>query len=146
MPHFGHMDPDLKPDEAALLRSRLHLRCGRRRIREQKTADGIATLYDALLSGIRWLAMTNKSIEKEWMLPTNEVSDDSYLIGIIKNTAPEIGPDIEILKELTAQVLADRKPDYDADDLLRLIDRVMTRLGVLPFDENSLPPETPDTF
>jgi hypothetical protein len=46
---------------------------------------------------------------------------------------------------LTEQALQQELVGYDAD-LLAGIESVMTQLGVLPFDEASLPPEDPSTF
>ena len=55
MPHFGLMDPKmLGPGEGALQRARLHIRGGKRRLRQGKVAAGIVTLYDALESAMEW--------------------------------------------------------------------------------------------
>ncbi len=49
MPHFGLMDEgSLGPVEGPLMRARLHIRGGKRRLRQGKIAAAIATLYDAL--------------------------------------------------------------------------------------------------
>jgi len=55
MPHFGLMDETkMGKADAALMRARLHIRGGRRRLRQKKVAAGLVTLYDALLSAMRW--------------------------------------------------------------------------------------------
>ena len=50
---------------AALLRAQLHIRCGRRRRDEGKYPEGVSTMYDAVLSGMRWFALKNKAIHEE---------------------------------------------------------------------------------
>jgi len=61
MPHFGLMDENLMSrEEALLLRSRLHYRCGARRLRQGKLPAGVVTLYDALLSAMRWYILTSQ--------------------------------------------------------------------------------------
>ncbi len=37
-------------------------------------------------------------------------------------------------------------PGYDYRELLESVESVMTQLGIMPFDEASLPPEDPSTF
>jgi hypothetical protein len=37
-------------------------------------------------------------------------------------------------------------PDYDYQGVLSAFESVMTQLGVMPFDEERLPPEDPSTF
>ena len=53
MPHFGLMDPD-KMDvyDAALLRSILHVRGGKKRLNEGKISAGVAALYDAVIHAL----------------------------------------------------------------------------------------------
>jgi hypothetical protein len=47
---------------------------------------------------------------------------------------------------LTEKALNEEMPGYDYHSLLAGIESVMTQLGVMPFDESSLPPEDPSTF
>lgn len=66
MPHFGLIDTTNTPKDAAhLLRAKLHFRCGKRRLREGKLPEGISTLYDALLSSMRWYAISNEATHAE---------------------------------------------------------------------------------
>jgi hypothetical protein len=58
-PHFGLLDETkMSQEEALLMRAKLHWRGGKRRIEENKGPEGIATLYDALLSALRWHVLT----------------------------------------------------------------------------------------
>jgi hypothetical protein len=47
---------------------------------------------------------------------------------------------------LTERALREEIPAFDYLELLAGIESVMTQLGVMPFDEASLPPEDPRTF
>src|SRR5208337_1100644 len=59
MPHAGLMNADeLGPEAAAMLQARLHIRGGRRRLRQGKIAAGIVTLYDALTSAAEWFLLS----------------------------------------------------------------------------------------
>src|SRR6266498_971437 len=54
MPHAGLMDEKtLGPVEGPRQRARLHIRGGRRRLRQGKISAGIVTLYDALLAAMQ---------------------------------------------------------------------------------------------
>lgn len=55
MPHYGLMDATKMTEaDAALKRSQLHLRGGKRRLQKGLTAAGIVALYDAVLFGMRY--------------------------------------------------------------------------------------------
>ena len=64
MPHFGLMDSAaLGPSGAALQRARLHIRGGRRRLRQGKISAGIVTLYDALECALEWYVSSSAKRE-----------------------------------------------------------------------------------
>ena len=59
MPHAGLMDERLLgPVEGPLQRARLHIRGGKRRLRQGKISAGIATLADALSASLEWFTYT----------------------------------------------------------------------------------------
>jgi len=47
---------------------------------------------------------------------------------------------------LTERALHEEMPGYDPSELLSGLESVMQQLGVMPFDESTLPPEDPMTF
>jgi len=148
MPHFGLMDEEaLGPVRGPLQRARLHIRGGRRRLREGKISAGIVTLYDALEGAMRsYIAdpvrLATLAVGKDEDL-NNEKALYAALVraGVIEGTF-----DFEAFDRLTDRALHEELPGYDCRELLSGIEAVMTQLGVMPFDEALLPPEDPNTF
>jgi len=146
-PHFGLMDAGkMDPAEAALLRAKLHWRGGCRRMRQQKTAAGIATLYDALLCGLRWYLMVHRQGNRGKLLD-RELEDEEVLFslgqeaGIFDESADPAG-----LRVLVEWVLEGNVQVAAMASLPDRIETILTRMGVLPFDERELPPEDAATY
>ncbi len=148
MPHAGLMDERaLGPEEGPLQRARLHIRGGRRRLRQGKTAAGIATLYDALDAGLSWYFASPARRERLSIAPGNDLNDDRTMFGILVRSGVLDGSfDFDAFDRLTERALQTELPGYDHREVLEGIERVMTQLGVMPFDEAALPPEDPNTF
>ena len=55
MPHFELMKAEnMKEEEAIFLRAQLHIRGGKRYLRERKVSSDFVALHDALISGMRY--------------------------------------------------------------------------------------------
>ena len=54
--------------------------------------------------------------------------------------------DFYAFDRLTEKALNEEMPSFDYRELLTGIESVMTQLGIMPFDEDALPPEDPKTF
>ena len=149
MPHFGMMDESrMSKEDAALMRSKLHFRSGRRQLRQNKTAAALATLYDALLAAMRWHILTT---DLRKMITTNEneaLENDRIVFSILKRAHILDGSfDIDRFQALVDTALMNENGlSAGYDEIMRPLDGIMTRLGVLPFDEGELPPEAPDAF
>lgn len=148
MPHFGLMDEDKMPrEESELLRTRLHIRCGKRRLLEGKKQDGLVTLYDALSHALLYFEIkqgTEKETEKD-----NEELFQRELAIAGKLVRAGILDDLEFIIRfcsLTDQAIDGEVPHMSPQEILDNLDNIMTRLGVMPFSEDDLPPEDPDTF
>lgn len=148
MPHFGLMDEAaLSYDEAALLRARLHLRGGRRRLDQGKFAAGVAALFDALCSGMRWHLLTSGQESLRGLRQEIDLrSDRDLFLALVEAGVFDNPQDFSRLDTLLDQCLAGLTPNLDADQVLALIEGWLTRLGVMPFDESALPPEDPNTY
>ena len=148
MPHFGLMNEDaLGPVEGPFQRARLHMRGGKRRLRQGKIAAGIVTLYDALSSAMQWYLA---SPERRSKLVTARDEDllhvrTAYAV-LVRSGVLDGRFDFDAFDRLTEQALIQEMPGYDYRGLLEGVENVMTRLGVMPFDEADLPPEDPSTF
>ncbi|MFH1217882.1 MAG: hypothetical protein V1706_15420 [Pseudomonadota bacterium] len=146
-PHFGLMDESkMSKKEGLLLRSKLHWRCGVRRMREGKTSAGLATLYDALLSAMRWYILTH--MRNELGDNGDEKIENERLVfcllrraGVLDNSF-----DLKFLEEIVDKALMGEDVSCDQDRVMAQLQQFLTRIGVLPFDETELPPENTDTL
>jgi hypothetical protein len=129
----------LGPEAAALQRARLHLRGGKRRLRQGKVAAGLVTLYDALFSAMDWYFESSERRAKLLL----EAGESAVLVrsGIIDGSF-----DFDAFDELIEKALERDDLECDWGEILRGIEAVMTRMGVMPFDDADLPPEDPRTF
>lgn len=148
MPHFGLMDEvAMSREAAALLRARLHLRGGRRRLRQKKYAAGVAALFDSLCSGMRWYILLAKEplllpVKAEVDLRTDrEVFIALAQAGILDNLNA-----FESLESLLDLLLKGQTPEFEQREVMALIEHWLTLLGIMPFDEDALPAEDPNTF
>jgi hypothetical protein len=137
----------LGPVEGPLQRARLHIRGGKRRLREGKISAGIATLYDALNGALQWYIAAPERRRKLTIQGGEDLNVDKVVYTVlVRSGVLDRSFDFEAFDRLTERALNQELPGYDYRDLLKGIERVMTRLGVMPFDEAALPPEDPSTF
>lgn len=149
MPHFGLMSTEdsFKTEEGALLRARLHIRGGRRRLRQGKISAGIVTLYDALSFAMRWYISSPERKGKLLLGAGENLNDDRTVFEILKRSGlKDPAFDFMELDQLVDRALEDEMAGYDYASILNSVESFMTLLGVMPFDENALPPEDPSTF
>jgi hypothetical protein len=140
------MDPEaLGPEEAALLRSRLHVRGARRRLRQGRVSPGLAALYDALTSAVDWYLARP---ERRARLPAEpgRLGDDLDAWAVLARAGVVGGAfDFPAFRALVFRGLDAELPASSAETVVPAVEAELARLGVLPFDEGSLPPEDPAT-
>ncbi len=148
MPHAGLMDEKaLGPEEGPLQRARLHIRGGRRRLRQGKISAGIITLYDAVCAGLEWYFASRQRRADLIIREDDDLRDDRTLYDILTRSGVLDGAfDYSKFNELVEDILYKERVECDHEEVLKGIESVMTRLGVMPFDERELPPEDPSTF
>ncbi|MFH7326812.1 hypothetical protein [Desulfurivibrio sp. C05AmB] len=148
MPHFGLMDEkELGPVEGPLFRTRLHIRSGRRRLRQGKTAAGIATLADALSSAFQWYLAAHDLGDALEVRADDNLNDDLTVYQILVRTGVLDGAfDFEDFDLLVERALDDDTEGIDEDEFLQDLEGIMRQLGVMPFDEGALPAEDPNTY
>jgi hypothetical protein len=148
MPHFGLMDEEkLGPVEGPLLRARLHIRGGVRRLRQGKISAGIVTLYDALEGAMQSYIAGPGRLAQLAVGKGGDLNDDKTLYAALVRSGVIDGKfDFEAFDRLLERALHEEMPVYDYRELLSSIEAVMTQLGVMPFDETLLPPEDPKTY
>ncbi len=150
VPHFGLMNAEaLGPELAALQRARLHMRGGKRRLRQGKISAGIVALSDALTHAMEWFCA---SPERSSRVPESrkKSQDDRALYASLVQAGVLNGAfDFDRFDAVVDRALDIELPAADAADAAGIpegLESVFTQLGVLPFDENELPPEDPATF
>lgn len=149
MPHSGLMNTKESFDsaEGALLRARLHIRGGRRRLMQGKVAAGIVTLYDALIFALRFYLMIPEHRTKQKIGESLDLTDEKAMIkalreaGILDNTF-----DLDEFEDLVDKAAVGEMADYDYRSMLSRFESLMTLLEVMPFDEALLPEEDSSTF
>jgi hypothetical protein len=133
--------------EGPFQRARLHIRGGKRRLREGKISAGIVTLYDALLGAMEWYINSPENRQRIVIKAGDDLSSDKTVYAVLVRSGVLDGAfDFEAFSRLTETALDEEMPGYDYRDVLKGIEQVMTQLGVMPFDESRLPPEDPSTF
>lgn len=149
MPHFGLMktEDSFKTEWGALLRARLHIRAGRRRLLQGKIAAGILTLYDALLFAMQWYAFPEERKKNLQVREGEDLNDDKVLYSILVRSEVLDGKfDYLAFDNIVEQALTDEMAGFRYSEMLKGVESVMTQLGVMPFDESELPAEDPSTF
>jgi hypothetical protein len=148
MPHFGLMNEKaLGPAKGPFMRARLHIRGGKRRLREGKISAGLVTLYDALEAAMSSYIETPGSPIRLVVQKGENLNNESVLYGVLVRAGVLDGKfDFDAFQQVVDRALNEELPDYDYRELLNELVAVMTQLGVMPFDEAALPPEDPTTF
>lgn len=148
MPHFGLIDEyALGPVEGPLMRARLHIRSGRNRLRRGMISLGIVTLYDALTSAMQSYISDPDHIKALKMEKTDNIKNDKTIFNILTGSGVLDGTfNYEEFDKLVQEALEQELKDFDYNESLQGIESVMTQLGVMPFDENKLPPEKPESI
>lgn len=137
----------LGPVEGPLQRARLHLRGGKRRLRQGKISAGIATFADALQGAMEWYVAAPERRNSLNINTGENLNDEKTVYAILVRSGVLDGSfDFMAFDRLVERALSEDIVEYDYRDLTARIESVMTRLGVMPFDEAALPPEDPTTF
>ncbi len=144
------MDPSkMSDEEAALMRAKLHIRGGKRRLSQGKISAGIVTLYDALTYAMQWYLASPERRRNLAIKEGEHIKDDRSAADILKRSGVlDEGFDYGAIDTFVERVLDEERemPGYDYTEFLEKVESAMTRLGVMPFDESLLPPEDPKTY
>lgn len=137
----------LGPEAGPLQRARLHIRGGKRRIRQGKVSEGIVTLYDALNAAMEWYFASEERRGRLAIGRDDDLRDDRTLYDILTRSGVLDGSfDYRTFDKLIEEISFRDFRGYDHDKIVAGIDYFMTQLGVMPFDEGELPPEDASTF
>lgn len=144
MPHYDLMDAtQMTEEDAALMRARLHLPGGRRRLSEGLNAAGIAALYDALLFGMRYYIARQERCEKIDIAENADLWDAVALFHTLARAGIFDDPYAFNHLSLTVErAVWEESFSFDADSTLAEVEQMLTKLGVMPFNESTLPGES----
>jgi len=141
------MDPAMtEPEKIALHRARLHVRAGRRRLRQGKISAGLVTIYDAFLHGMEWVMLRRKRDPAFPYRPGMALGRDQEVFDYLQRQGQTGGFDYEVFNRLIEKALSEEMAGFDYAPILEKVEGVLAGFGVLPFDEAALPPEDPQTF
>ncbi len=145
MPHASFMrESDYPPEEGLLLRARLHIRGGKRRLEQGRISAGLVTLYDALLAALEWYIESSERRESLKILEGDNLKDDKSIYDILVRSKVLDGRfDYRAFDKLIERAILEEMDGYSYSEILEEIQSVMTQLGIMPFDETALPPEDP---
>jgi hypothetical protein len=135
MPHYDLMDAtQLTEAEAALKRSQLHLRGGKRRLQKGLAAAGMVALYDAVLFGMRYYLAGHEQCAPfvKHIDPWDAASLFHALtrVGLFEDPLM-----INRLSLLVERALWRGSVAFDADTTLQEVEIMLMKLGVIPIHE-----------
>jgi hypothetical protein len=140
MPHYGLMDPiNMSEEDAALMRARLYLHDGKRLIEEGLSTAAIATLYDALLFAMRYYTTRPQKCKFIDLTGNQDLWDYAALYHTLTKAGVFEDPyAFNQLSLIVERVLWQKSFSFDAGAVFAEVEGMLTRLGVMPFDEVSL--------
>ncbi len=147
MPHAGLMEEKSMPlEDGLLLRAKLHIRGGKRRLRPGKISAGLVTLYDAFCAALELQTVLASSKQKLLINEDENLNDDKTVYEILVRSKIVDGSfNFNEFDEIVNRALVEEIREFDYKPLVEKFERLMVELGIMPFGEDSLPPEDPST-
>ena len=138
MPHYGLMDTtQMSNSRIALRYARLYLRGGKRRLQAGSSAEGIVALYDAVLFGMRYYIAKHKRCAS--FVENMDLWDAMSLFHALTRAGVFDDPlTFNRFNLIVERTLWQGSSSFDTNATLAEVERMLTRLGVMPFDESAL--------
>jgi len=142
--HYGLMDaPQMAEEDTALMRASLHLRGGKRQLQEGLSVAGLTALYDSLLFGMQYYIAIHERCKETGITSSDALWDHVALYHKLVKAGIFNDPcAFNRLSLILERALWEESFSFDADFTLAEIEKMLTKLGVLPFNESSLPSES----
>ena len=126
----------------ALVCARLYLRGGRRRLQAGYSRAGIAALYDAVLFGMRYYIARHKSCSP--LVENADLWDAPGLFHALARAGVFEDPlSLNRFSLMVERALWQESYAVDPDSMLAEVERMLMKLGVIPFRESDLSDGTP---
>ena len=143
MPHYGliHTTKMIKA-EAALLCARLYMRDGKRHLQEGLFTAGIAALYDAILFAMHYY-ITGPTRRGRINLNSDDLWDHAALYHKLVKAGIFDDPNaFNHLSLIVERALWQESYSFDTDSVLEEVEKMLSKLGVMPFNESILQSES----
>jgi hypothetical protein len=125
----------------ALLCARLYLRGGRRHLRAGYSKAGIAALYDAVLFGMRYYIVRHKSCTR--LVENTDPWDAPALFHALARAGVFEDPlTLNRFSLMVERALWQESYSMDVHSTLAEVEKILLKLGVIPYHESSLPDES----
>jgi len=137
------MDEDaLGPEASELMRARLHVRSARIRLADGRIHEGMSTLFDALLSSFRWYVVSPGRVAALMIDDGDDLNDERVICEVLKRSGViDASFDFGRICDTEDRILEHGVKGVDYKEIADQMESVMETLGVIPFDEDDLPPE-----
>jgi len=143
MPHFGLIREGISKDEEALLRARLHIRGGDRRLEEGQFADAVASYYDAMSAGMKRFFLS-ESLRDCYVLPdVSNLEDDGFLFielkgaGVLDDSINM--EEFDFLKMVLEKAFENEVTDEILTRFRSIVQKIGVQLHIIPFVPGELP-------
>ncbi len=92
---------------------------------------------------MQWYILSPEHQEQLGVTGADLIHDKDLFAVLSRGGVLDCSFDFDEFERLTQQALDDPSIRFDAPSVLAQVERVMTALGLMPFDETALPPENP---
>jgi hypothetical protein len=141
MSHNGLIDASkLSDPKAAFICARLYLRNGKRRLQKGRSGSGMAALYDAVLFGMHYyIAKHNRCAS---FLKNTDPWDAAGMFHALARAGVFNDPlTFNRFSLIVERALWQESFSFDPHATLAEVETMLTKLGVMPFNESALPRE-----
>jgi hypothetical protein len=121
--------------ETALRRAQLHLRLGKRRLQKGYTTAGMTALYDAILCGLRFYIAKHK-LCASFVENTNLWDGPGLFHGLARAGVFDDPLAMNRFSLIVERTLWQGSFSSNADVILAEVEKLLTKLGVMPFNES----------
>ena len=128
--------------EAALLCARLYMRDGKRHLQDGSFTDGIAALYDAILFAMHYY-IAEPACRGSINLNRDDLWDHAALYHKLVKAGIFDDPNtFNHLSLIVERALWQKSFACDIDSVLTEVEKMLSKLGVMPFNESILQSES----
>jgi len=133
----------MDPEDAALLRCRLHIRGGRILLDHHKITHALGTLFDALDHGLQWYLLVHLHLEPEDLPP--DIIGRYRLLQESGISLPESFNIVKFEQDMETALDLDHEPDLDVEELWLQLKSIFLIFGIMPFELEISPEDDPRT-